>query len=726
MFAITWVNEAYQHLLEGRYDQVATFYERLLEQEPEIVEHYWYLGLAYLLLGQEEQAQLTWFVVLGQCEVDEGALQTHVLCQILETEAERQETGNNYQLAWLIRGHIRELAPDNYDNLFHFICLDILISDSKIDQLQSWNFSELLASIPVHQVKEKTLIQSLTLIARIPCWDSLDFIRYSLTSTEKNQVMLAIIADAANQLLYKADYANYVVHLLKVCLKFDPQNLSIINTIFGLYRQYQDIDSLVEFAKIFLERSRTLTEKLFGSAQLVATLLKSSNWQEVLIATDQYFQYLLEFQFYAIETEQIFIQNSFILTNQPLLYLQDNPQQNRQLANYISKIFQEKFRANTNIKILPFSNEINHSRPLRVGYIGSTLDAHPVGYLARWLIYHSDREMIKNYAYLFLTEKDSFSEEWFVNRMESYRLLSKDIQAAVQQIQADQIDILVDLDSWTVDLTCQVMALKPAPIQVTWLGFDASGIPNVDYFIADPYVLPANADQYYSEKIWRLPNCYLGIDGFEIGVPTLRREDLGIENDAIIFINFQNAVKRHPHIIHQQMKILKAVPHSYLLVKGTGKADEIQKLFESIAQEEGLPLDHLRFLEPCATEMEHRANLMIGDVVLDTYPYNGATTTLEVLWAGIPLVTRVGEQFAARNSYTFMVNAGITEGIAWNDEEYVEWGIKLGTDKNLRKEVSWKLKQSKKISPLWNGKQFSHEMENAYQQMWEIYVKENC
>jgi predicted O-linked N-acetylglucosamine transferase (SPINDLY family) len=73
-----------------------------------------------------------------------------------------------------------------------------------------------------------------------------------------------------------------------------------------------------------------------------------------------------------------------------------------------------------------------------------------------------------------------------------------------------------------------------------------------------------------------------------------------------------------------------------------------------------------------------------------------------------------------------MINAGITEGIAWNDEEYVEWGIKLGTDENLRKEVSWKLKQSKKISPLWNGKQFTHEMENAYQQMWEIYVKENC
>ena len=111
--------------------------------------------------------------------------------------------------------------------------------------------------------------------------------------------------------------------------------------------------------------------------------------------------------------------------------------------------------------------------------------------------------------------------------------------------------------------------------------------------------------------------------------------------------------------------------------------------------------------------------------MLDTYPYNGATTTLETLWMETPLVTRVGEQFAARNSYTFMINAGITEGIAWSDEEYIEWGIKLGTDENLRKEVSWKLKQSKKTSPLWNGKQFTREMEKAYQQMWEIYVNDH-
>jgi predicted O-linked N-acetylglucosamine transferase (SPINDLY family) len=91
---------------------------------------------------------------------------------------------------------------------------------------------------------------------------------------------------------------------------------------------------------------------------------------------------------------------------------------------------------------------------------------------------------------------------------------------------------------------------------------------------------------------------------------------------------------------------------------------------------------------------------------------------------GIPLVTRVGEQFAARNSYTMLMNVGVTEGIAWTDEEYVQWGVRLGKDAALRQQVAWKLRQSRQTSPLWNAQQFTREMEIAYEQMWEKYLEE--
>jgi predicted O-linked N-acetylglucosamine transferase (SPINDLY family) len=121
-------------------------------------------------------------------------------------------------------------------------------------------------------------------------------------------------------------------------------------------------------------------------------------------------------------------------------------------------------------------------------------------------------------------------------------------------------------------------------------------------------------------------------------------------------------------------------------------------------------------------EETHRANLGIADVILDTYPYNGATTTLEALWREVPLVTRVGQQFAARNSYSMLMNVGVTEGIAWTDEEYVNWGVAFGLNSDLRDRVRWKLRQSKRSSPLWDARQFTRDLEQVYQQIWDCYL----
>ncbi|MGA9383363.1 MAG: O-linked N-acetylglucosamine transferase, SPINDLY family protein, partial [Phormidium sp.] len=167
------------------------------------------------------------------------------------------------------------------------------------------------------------------------------------------------------------------------------------------------------------------------------------------------------------------------------------------------------------------------------------------------------------------------------------------------------------------------------------------------------------------------------------------------------------------------------VENSYFLIKGTADEESIKSFFIQIAESEGVSEERLRFLPDVPFEEIHRANLGIADIVLDTYPYNGATTTLETLWMGIPLVTKVGEQFASRNSYTMMMNVGVTEGIAWTDEEYVEWGVRLGKDAGLRQKIAWQLKQSRQTSPLWNGEKFTREMEKAYQQMWLKYCSES-
>jgi predicted O-linked N-acetylglucosamine transferase (SPINDLY family) len=172
------------------------------------------------------------------------------------------------------------------------------------------------------------------------------------------------------------------------------------------------------------------------------------------------------------------------------------------------------------------------------------------------------------------------------------------------------------------------------------------------------------------------------------------------------------------------MQIIKAVPNSYFLIKGKSDAGTIQDFFGTLAAEVGISLDRLCFLQQDRDEYTHRANLAIADIVLDTFPYNGATTTLETLWMEIPIVTQVGQQFAARNSYTFMLNAGIEEGIAWSQKEYIEWGIKLGLDRDLRSKIAGKLRVGKSTAPVWNAKQFTLEMEQAYCQMWDKYQQQ--
>jgi predicted O-linked N-acetylglucosamine transferase (SPINDLY family) len=407
----------------------------------------------------------------------------------------------------------------------------------------------------------------------------------------------------------------------------------------------------------------------------------------------------------------------------PLMYLQDEPLVYRQLQNKLSSLSQSYLLDSLLSSRVKENFNLHYPRALKIGYIAHTLKKHSVGWLSRWLLYYHNREQFQIYLYLINQQEDDITQTWFREKADFVYNLPHFPPKIAAQIEQDEIDILIDLDSLSHAVTCHVMALKVAPVQVTWLGFDASGLPAIDYFIADRYVLPDNAQEYYQETIWRLPQTYLAVDGFEVAVPTLKRDDLGISKDDIIYLTVQTGQKRHPDTIHLQMQILQAVPNSYLLIKGKGDQPVIQQLFKTIAEEYQISLDRLKFLENSPSEEIHRANLSIADVVLDTYPYNGATTTLETLWMEIPIVTKVGKQFAARNSYTFMTNAGLTEGIAWTDEEYVNWGVRLGTDEQLRQQISWKLLQSKRTSPLWNAKQFTKEMEKAYQQMWLKYLE---
>jgi predicted O-linked N-acetylglucosamine transferase (SPINDLY family) len=712
--------------LELRNDlqKAIEFYETAIETDESIGENYHYLGLALLLCEQEQEAQMTWLLGLENAAPDDFYDQK--LGKILEDEANYQEALKNYFPAWIIRHHLRQVCPLDFNNLVQILYLSLQLNIVNSETLIELDFLELLDTQPELEINDNHILQLLqnVLAAEIPFHESIEFASRLLPYIKDKYLCLETLLYIAERSCF--DKAQQIIK--KLCLVVAPENLSAQGCLSQMLSSNGYHQEAIQLARD-LPKSKNLSDQVVSHQLLLGALMHAGGqWQE---AEAIYAEYQLVLDRLMTESPkdlpsltQSFLCCAYFVSG----YLSDTPQITHVKQNKALNLFQENICHSKpdQVKKFKIHSRANHNnKKIKIGYISACLRQHSVGWLARSVIQHHDRDSFEIYGYFPWFEKDDFLQQWYAKQMDkSFRAELDywgDHTVVAEEIYKDEVDILIDLDSLTIANTCSLLALKPAPVQVTWLGWDASGLPAIDYYIADPYVLPENAQDYYSEKIWRLPNTYIGIDGFESSLASLERSELRIPNDAIIYFSSQQSSKRHPETVRSQMQIIKQVPNSYFLIKGLADQNNIQDLFYEHAEAEGVEFERLRFLPRTDTEAEHRANLAIADVVLDTYPYNGATTTMEVLWMGIPIVTRVGEQFVSRNSYAMMMNAGITEGIAWNAAEYVEWGVRFGKEPLLRQEVAWKLRRSRQTSPLWNGRQFTKEMEKAYTQMWEIY-----
>ncbi|MFM6244673.1 MAG: hypothetical protein ACKPFD_08925 [Dolichospermum sp.] len=709
-------------------------YEQNITENPQEVTNYWYLGLALLLAGREEEAQIAWMTPMlefGEEESEQWLLQ---LTEILFNAAQQQETDSQSQLAWVIRQHIREFVPGHINNLLKIIELNI---DLKIEDWET-TINQLIAIIseliqpPIFD--EKLLVLVIEKLLRPNPVNPPAFIDKLVEAFTpyliNSETIIQLLIDKADAYSHFFDY-QMSLYFAKIAYHLRPNNLACLSKIISPLQSlagYYNKDS-IDWANKYLEIAQEPIDKILGTHFLLTGFLKSLDDPEKAVQIYQEYKQLLS-DLVNNQTESKSLID-ILAIGAFFLYMEDNPHENRLIRNGLAALCQKMIWKEYSQEINIYQQRLNtprpalSERPLRIGYISECFISHSVGYLAWWLLKYHNRQEFDIHLYSLRERIYDPQQQAYKNEFgDHFHQLCPPIVTITDKINEDEIDILVDLDSLTSYSNCGILALKPAPIQVSWLGYDATGFPTVDYFIADNYVLPASAQNDYTEKIWRLPQNYIGIDGFTVGTPTISRESLDIPNDGIIYFSSQTGLKRNPDNIRLQMQIIKQVPNSYFLLKSyRSNHEDLQNFIAPLAEAEGLDLECFRFLPTALTEIEHRANLAIADIVLDTYPYNGATTTLETLWMGVPIVTRVGEQFAARNSYTMMMNVGVTEGLAWSDEEYVEWGVRLGKDEKLRQEVVWKLRKSRQISPLWNGKKFAREMENAYRQMWQRYIE---
>jgi predicted O-linked N-acetylglucosamine transferase (SPINDLY family) len=718
---MTWNLKIKETIEQNRYDVVSRFYEKLIENEPHEIGNYWYLGLAYLLSGREEDVRTTWLFILSQAEESELEKWTIELVTILEEESRRQENLENPDRSLLIREWIRYIAPGNLDNLCALIVLEDRLERFHPEKLKDWAVIEQLQEHEI-TIERHYLEKALETVVSYTHKNSIDFVRVSLPHLPISPEYLDKIFVKAKQIAYQRKLPRFSSDLLEILREYYPDDWNIAVNLFWIYISTPNFQKAYDLAKKLYDQSQSLDLQLFSKSLLLSGLMRGSSWDEIPRVCQEYKTLIKRFLERNPDIIHSLVRDSLLSVMNTISYYEDDPLNNRPLLARIGAYFQKNYREGVGFSEgfnLPEKRALSVGK-IKIGYIAQTFRRHPVGLLSRWVMKYHDRERFHITVYLVDQPVDEITKQWFSNPEDTIRLLPLDSLAIARQIREDEIDILVDLDSGTTVGVSRIMALKPAPVQVNWLGFDGSGLPAIDYLLADPYVLPEQAQNYYPEKIWRLPNCFVAADGFEVAVPTLRREDLGIETDAVIYLSAQTAIKRNPAHIHLQLRVLQAVPNSYLLIQGVADEEALHALFLSIARDLGINEERIKMIPLYYTEL-YRANLGIADVILDTYPFNGGTTTLEALWMGIPVVTKVGRQWSSRNGYTLLTNAGIPEGIAWNDEEYIERGVRLGTDAGLREEVRWKLRQSRRTSPLWNTRQFTRDLEDAYRQMWRIY-----
>jgi predicted O-linked N-acetylglucosamine transferase (SPINDLY family) len=720
-----------QHIIAQNYLAGISICEEKISLEPDVKLSYWYLGLIFLLQGKESEAQMTWAMGLSDIEPQEEQRYISELALILELESGRLKTTpddqDKWQRIWLIHRHLYEIVPERLSNLLSVTQLAIKLNYLSEDDEIFNNLTLVLQSTKEFELNEEKLILDLLqqILETYPYYPTaLTFAEICIDRLPKHNIDIFQILINSTVLLMESNFPKLAFQYAQLCYQLQPENIIVLASMASSYQNIDQAIDSIPFAKKIGEISRELVDQIDSNYLLARGFMKAGGkWQEALNAYQVYLQSVQSLLDLKCEVDIIHSLN-LCSTGVFLLYFQDNPKVLHQLLRQMGEFCQQRIRGHflkdrnyDSCQSIKTTNKI-----LKIGYVSGCLREHSVGWLSRWLFKYHDSTQFQIYAYSLQKTDDNLQEFIAVNCHQFWQSTPiNTIIATADQIAQDGIDILIDLDSLTSNNVSAVMALKPAPIQITWLGSDASELPAIDYFIADRFVLPEDAQDYYNAKIWRLPHTYIAVDGFEVGVPTLRRSDLNIPEDAIIYLSSQTTPKRHPDTLKLQMQILQSVPNSYFLIKGGVSQPSVQEYFKEVAQEFDVSSDRLRFLPDVSSEAVHRANLGIADVVLDTYPYNGATTTLETLWMCIPLVTRVGEQFVARNSYTMMMNAGITEGLAWTEAEYVKWGVRLGKDAALRQDIYARLRASRQTAPLWNGKQFTHDMENAYKQMWEIF-----
>jgi protein O-GlcNAc transferase len=359
-----------------------------------------------------------------------------------------------------------------------------------------------------------------------------------------------------------------------------------------------------------------------------------------------------------------------------------------------------------------------HDR-VRLAYLSADYSEHATAYLAAGLFERHDRSRFEVIGVSYGPDDHSPMRQRLMRAFDQFvDVRSRGDEETARLLHEMQVDVAIDLKGYTTGARPEILSYRPAPVQVSYLGFPGTmAAPFIDYIVADRWVLPAEARVHYTEQVVYLPDSYQVNDAARsVAERTPSRAQAGLPRDGFVFCCFNNSYKIMPPVFAVWMKLLREIPQSALwLLEDSAEA---KRRLQQAAQAAGVDAARLVFAARVAPA-EHLARHRLADLFLDTLPYNAHTTASDALWAGLPVLTCAGNTFAGRVAGSLLRAVGLPELVTRSLHEYETLALQLARDPSRLADIRGRLERNRSTTPLFDLERFRRHLEAAYLAMWE-------
>ncbi len=362
--------------------------------------------------------------------------------------------------------------------------------------------------------------------------------------------------------------------------------------------------------------------------------------------------------------------------------------------------------------------DFDPDRKLQVGIISADLRIHSVAFFIEPLLQNYNNSDWHLICYPNHTNSDDFTKR-ASKLVESWKpIAGKSESDLAKVLQADKLDVIIELNGWTIGHKLHLLATRMAPIQITYLGYpNTTGVPAMDYRIVDEGTDPPGAESLSTEKLMRLPG---GMHAYAAPPDAPNISELpALKSGAITFGSFNSLMKVNPEVIETWSEILKAVPNSRLLIKTHMlKHPVARERIERLFRENGIALSRIEILEKIEDMKGHLGVYERIDLALDTFPYNGTTTTCDALWMGVPVIGFAGGTHAGRVTASLMHRVGLGDFIGQSREEMVQKAVEWSKRIPELSEIRMNLRERMLASPLLDGARLAREIQAQVREAW--------